>query len=864
MNVPVTGRPMTPRSKAHAMLSRISLRPALLSASLLLAACGGFGIDGLEAVDESEQPVGPECAIPGEGCGCTDEGATFDCYLDAQIEGDVATCFHGFNTCEGGRWTACEDVETYTMPVASAGIAGPVACNVCNPDCHDVNWFPEADAHLNDPANGVNGVNLEFDPVLGGARLEQVPTMVVMEDFGGPVGSANGFPYTMIGSDLIADNGSSVFIDPADGALILSSSPVNPAYIWIANTGEGTVSKFNVRTFTEEGRYYIGPGNADPSRTTVNSDADAFVLGRGGNRITRVSSLGSYCPDQNADSVVTTSTSGTPLAWGSDECVLWSTSLPGGRYWRAAAAQDIRDPVTGDVTERVWVGSTHQSDGSLGCTIHQIDGADGSIDMTTNGPIPCYGFAFDGSDQLWISSYYQFAATNSSGSSGNHWVIGRVDTTRCTADVGCTTAVCPGPLGSCDTAVKERVIAAHHPYGITVDFNQRVWVGGDGIARYVRTAPTASRWTRIGTSEWIHGIAADANGNVFGASGNSVSRLNADTFAYHRITGSGVGAKGAAIDTMQRFWGPDRSRNRATVITPGAALTDNTIQFAAGSVNSPYTYSDMTGEQLRLAAANRGTYSSHFDTCESPTWQDLNYDVETPGTTRVYFRFRTAATALALASAPWVGVGSVPSGYDGPGTIDLGAAILAAGLIPAQFGELEIALESDNTNPTVFVTPRVRSFSVDYYCPQYQPAGMISRIIHGGDVDNCGNPSVTNNRPLWTSFDWSVATPGSSQIILFVTTGDTEAEIQATYSSAVALAAVDPTMLSTLPIVPVAIPPSGTTGPMDLTTALDTHPLLNKNALYLGVAAILLSSADASSTPVVHSLDVSNLCVPFD
>ena len=52
--------------------------------------------------------------------------------------------------------------------------------------------------------------------------------------------------------------------------------------IWISNSGDGTVSKFDTRSGRELGRYPTGPTTAtDPSRIAVTTEGDAWVANRG-------------------------------------------------------------------------------------------------------------------------------------------------------------------------------------------------------------------------------------------------------------------------------------------------------------------------------------------------------------------------------------------------------------------------------------------------------------------------------------------------------------------------------------------------------------------------------------------------------
>ena len=71
----------------------------------------------------------------------------------------------------------------------------------------------------------------------------------------------------------------------------------------------------------------------------------------------------------------------------------------------------------------------------------------------------------------------------------------------------CTCTSCTS--GPCENAIKERINLPDAVYGSTVDYKQRVWLGGNGVKRYDPKAPAASRYTKS-TDDFFHGIAADA------------------------------------------------------------------------------------------------------------------------------------------------------------------------------------------------------------------------------------------------------------------------------------------------------------------------------------------------------------------
>ncbi|MBO6934708.1 MAG: hypothetical protein JJ863_07030 [Deltaproteobacteria bacterium] len=547
-------------------------------------------------------------------------------------------------------------------------------------------------------------------------------------------GPPDGMPWD-IGDDS-EDESDGVGVDD-DGALVLDSRRINTNFIWVANTTEGSVSRFSTTApYPEVGRYFTGAvvnagayfaGN-DPSRTSVNSRGDAFVGNRNGNELTRISVLGTDCPDSNGDGVVTTSqdlngdgiistnlADGEMLAWGEDDCILWhknlDDALPGENLIRAVAAQDV-DGLDGALLEYVWVGG-HRTQ-----TVSKLDGETGDVILTVPSPVPTYGFALDGSGQLWISGNGDTA-------------IGRVDTTRCIDDASCVAdAICDAGTpenDGCDGAIRARIPMSHFPYGITVDFNQRVWTGGRSggntamYSRYDPAAPSGSRWVSVsqGTPGWLHGIAADANGFIWGALQQSgIVRIDADDPNTRLIVPGTPGPtnKGMAIDAEGKIWCITQN-NYAVVITPGMAIDANTVETnVAASMRGNYTYSDMTGLQLRLATNPRGFYRHIFEACPDggvPSWTDVVFDASVPPGTTLSFRVKTADTRDGLALAEWVAVGSVPPPAD---RFSIGDALMAAGITPQRFLMLEIALQADRVSSTEVITPRVMSTDVTHTC----------------------------------------------------------------------------------------------------------------------------------------------------
>jgi hypothetical protein len=525
-----------------------------------------------------------------------------------------------------------------------------------------------------------------------------------------------------------------------DGALVLrGAGGTGSKYIWIANTGEHTISKIDVETYVEEGRYLLDSGETryntgnygvDPSRTSVNLAGDAFVGSRAGSALTRISSLGEGCPDTNGDGVVTTSTGPMDvLPWGQDDCVLWQTKLSG--TIRGVAAQDILGEtkvemrldgppeVTSTPSEHyVWVGNTEAQ-------LWKIDAETGAILIEMKAPTGVYGLALNGTGRLYSTA------------GGLGADFGWVDTTRCVDAASCAVPRCdftcePGACGNaCDGAVVARadlMLSAGSTYGITVDCKQRLWLGGS-VGNVLRWDPSAlpnTRLVEVPGSEYVMGIGADRNGWVWGARSDNVLRIQGDTLETAQLAVGG--AKGIGIDANGKVWAVSQAFE-AYVVDPGADLNGAAVVHTVTGLVSPYTYSDMTGEQLRLGTREPGYYRQVFEGCPAtdaiPTeWLELTYEAELPAGTWIVFRARTADSAKDLASAPWVDIGAAP-GRDSPVEI----TPFFGGMDPGRLLEIEVELLTHATPtsvvdrcaastgaPVSIETPRLQSFGLSHRC----------------------------------------------------------------------------------------------------------------------------------------------------
>ncbi len=345
------------------------------------------------------------------------------------------------------------------------------------------------------------------------------------------------------------------------------------SYIWIANSPEGTVSKIDTQTMVEEARYQVRPQAAgQPSRTSVNLAGDMVVASRDGG-VTKIYAREEDCVDSNGSPGIQTSTGKDDvLAWGQEECVAWYTdfSFASERAiaWTAGTFNDLSCEYE---DAKVWVGATTDQsnlevmrlNGDTGVVedAFQIPGTVGSMDRSP------YGAAVDIDGNLWMVNAY----------CGGSLI--RVDAEDLSWEV-----IQP-PAEIC-------------PYGITVDSQGYVWIGG--YQTYTgRYDPVGGEWDLIEAQGL--GIQEDGEGRMWlGAyQQNGVYAIDADTLqvlGYWPIPTTGQ-TKGVAVDFDGYIWVVSDAGTMAARFDPDTL----DIQTYDG-LNAPYSYSDMTGWGLNIAA----------------------------------------------------------------------------------------------------------------------------------------------------------------------------------------------------------------------------------------------------------------------
>jgi hypothetical protein len=342
------------------------------------------------------------------------------------------------------------------------------------------------------------------------------------------------------------------------------------SYIWIANSPQGTVSKIDTQSLVELARYQVRPqGGGDPSRTSVNLSGDMVVGSRFGG-VTKIYARQADCVDDNGTPGLQTSNGkNNVLAWGEEECVAWYTdySFLSERAVAWTSGEFNQGTCKWEDAE-VWVGATNDAvnleilrlNGDTGVEQDSVQ-IPGTAGFMSRSP---YGAAVDPDNNLWAVNGY----------------------------CGGTLVFVDHDDLSYDLITPPNEVCA---YGITVDSQGFVWVGG--YQTYSgRYDPQTQTWDLVQAQGL--GIQEDAEGRLWlGAYGqNGVYAIDGDTLqvlSYTAVPTTGQ-SKGVAVDFFGYIWVVSDAGTTAVRLDPDTL----DIQTYAG-LDSPYSYSDMTGWGLK-------------------------------------------------------------------------------------------------------------------------------------------------------------------------------------------------------------------------------------------------------------------------
>jgi streptogramin lyase len=506
-----------------------------------------------------------------QGCKCYQEGLAEVCYEGDPGSVGIGMCQLGQRHCLQGFWTACLG---QVVPVAEV-------CDELDNDCDG-----DADEGVLSPCGNC-------DPLCD--------TLTI-----GP-GSPIPFDVTDQNSDGVGTN--------LDGYIVLDSSQIDLSFIWVANSGESTVSKLDTETGAELGRYKTC---GDPSRTAVDLVGNVWVGCRSGGGVAKIAIDEAICLDKNGNGTIETS-HGSEVLGPSDECILFIV-YPGGSCQRALGV---------DSENHAWVGEWN------GATLRRLHPDDGHVVSQVGIPDNPYGLAIDGTGVIWVS-----------GRGGGKLV--RVDPNNNPPTVNAWGV----PYGDL--------------YGIAVDAKGKVWLGQFSQGKIARFDPDTSSFQTITQSLGGHcprGMAGSVDGYMYSGLGcggdHYVARVDINTLAVSLIDtngsmGSGTTTIGVALDAKGFIWGVNYSTSNASKIDPATHQVHGPYKVGA----NPYTYSDMTGYALHNFTAPQGFYATQFGGWEGfrVKWSALYVDAEIPDTAYLKLEVRTGQNAVDVESKPWQGM----------------------------------------------------------------------------------------------------------------------------------------------------------------------------------------------------------------
>ncbi|MBL4689827.1 MAG: hypothetical protein JKY37_34905 [Nannocystaceae bacterium] len=345
-------------------------------------------------------------------------------------------------------------------------------------------------------------------------------------------------------------------VDSCDG--MMTGIGQDFSYIWIANSPESTISKINTQTLVEEGRYVTRDTPGNPSRTSVALSGHVAVANRSGG-VTKYHAWG-------CDDPMNTSTGPNDVyAFGADGCLAWSTNMVYNSQRPVAWTPGVfNDDTCAWEEEMVWTAGY-----SGGNTVDAIllDGETGVIVQTiaVNGvkqdSYGAYGGASDSQGNFWFSQL---------GDGG--WLV-RVDKVAGTAELW------PQAIWT---------------YGMAVDGQDRPWLCGNaGVARFDYATGTFATSTDSGGGS--RGCMADAT-HLWLAGQSNVRGVNLETMGLEYTHAVDSNIHGTSIDFEGYIWGASRDTRAYRVDVQTGAF--DTVD----GLNSPYTYSDMTGFGLANSA----------------------------------------------------------------------------------------------------------------------------------------------------------------------------------------------------------------------------------------------------------------------
>lgn len=392
--------------------------------------------------------------------------------------------------------------------------------------------------------------------------------------------------------------------DVAD-QLQLNKIPTTFPFAWIANSGEGTVSKIDTQTGIEVARYLTGPngGAESPSRTAVDEDGNCWVANRA------FGLQGTVVKIMASGGVNTSTGPGDVKPWGADDRVV--LSVPVGNPNGVPRALAI------DQGGNIWVGLYNE----VRYVVLDPTGAVIASVPVAGNP---YGAAIDRNGILWSANL--------------GWGLDKVDT------------------------IARAYLKSYYSgggYGVVADSNGFVWLGAYGSGGVYKFDPSTEVFQYCPSPNvWCgRGVCEAASGNIWVAMGygwpnnlvakyDSAGNLLATYPVGQNPCGVGTDSDGNIIVVCQDSWDVYKLNE-----------ADGSVMWRTPVGVVPYTYSDFTGYIVRNITKKTGTWTVIFDSEVLGTpWGKASWTSLEPTDTSVTVQVRAADSVPDLELQPWLDV----------------------------------------------------------------------------------------------------------------------------------------------------------------------------------------------------------------
>lgn len=364
-------------------------------------------------------------------------------------------------------------------------------------------------------------------------------------DYGSPV--PEGIVYS---TEEDFAQGELIGLDASGDALVMEPGWSSLPFIWIPNTGEGTVSRLSTASGLEVARYRTGPDrDLFPSGIAVDLDGSCWAGNFAAGTVVKIGLEDrGDCIDRNLDGTITTSrdtdadgqiTGSELLAWGADECVLYEVTLTDGVAQSRVPGTVHEDyqnngvsSVAIDADNDVWVGV---ADDQL---IYHLDAATGEPIETVSLPddeIHPNDSLFGADGALWTTSWpgQQILIFDPATSAAAFFDVGHAAYALGRDEVGdiYVAAGAGGVLSRVDATTGEVVwtnTVAVDSADVCSTEDGALWVADPNVQRLRRVTPDGVPVANIPLNGLPTALTVDDSGRIWamGASNRAIERIN--------------------------------------------------------------------------------------------------------------------------------------------------------------------------------------------------------------------------------------------------------------------------------------------------------------------------------------------------